>query len=403
MNKPLAQNRGFTFMEMVVVIVIIGIISAMAVNQFGTMTETSRIEDTKNEMDDLALAVIGNPALQNNGIRTDCGYVGDVGSMPPNLDALLSNPGGYATWNGPYIKNSFEQDIDDYKKDAWQVDYIYTGGTSITSTGSGGSIARNLAGSIDDLLYNSISGNVLDLNGTPPGTAFNDSVLIRLTFPDGGGNMTTLTRNPDPGGYFIFDSIPIGNQNIELIYIPDSDTLRQIASVLPSSSSYNHYNLAFNVWFAPRENINNDIMAYWKLDDAGGSLALDISGNNYHGSLMDIDTGSAWVAGRIGGALEFDGVDDCVLLGDSISAEDQLSVAVWVRPASIGIDRQIVADSDTGGPVRLACSQIRHYRPEYGRILLGFTPAVTGKFTGTESLITKITDLDQLQPARNNI
>jgi len=55
------------------------------------------------------------------------------------------------------------------------------------------------------------------------------------------------------------------------------------------------------------------LMGYWKFDDGAGTTALDSSGNNIHGTLTN---GPTWVAGKIGGALSFDGVDDNVITRD---------------------------------------------------------------------------------------
>jgi len=342
------NQKGFTLIELIIVVVIIGVLTAVAARKIGPLNQSARIEETKAEMNTLAMAICGNPELENNGIRIDFGYIGDIGAMPPNLDALYTNPGSYSTWNGPYIKNSFEQIAGDYKKDAWQADYAYTGGVTITSTGSGSNIIRNLAGSGDLLLHNTIGGNVLDLDGTPPGTDYDDSVMIRLTIPDGNGGLVTKSSYVDAGGYFNFDSIPIGNHDIEIIYVPENDTLNRFVSVLPGVSSNNQYLLPTNVWFDPLTNLDNGLVAYWQLDDGDGSDALDISGNNYHGILVDMDTTADWVSGKIGEALDFDGTNDYVDLGDSLDITEQISVAAWIKPSSIGNNRQIVSDGNNG-------------------------------------------------------
>ncbi|MCH8027529.1 MAG: type II secretion system protein [candidate division Zixibacteria bacterium] len=155
------NKRGFTLIEIVIVLVISAILATVAMRSAFFISETAKEEETKQELEMLQFAIVGNPLLYNDNTRSDFGYVGDVGSMPPNLDALFSNPGGYATWNGPYIKRRFEQDPDDYKKDAWGVVYTY-GGNSVTSSGSGSNIVREFGTSLNDFLINGVDGVLLD-------------------------------------------------------------------------------------------------------------------------------------------------------------------------------------------------------------------------------------------------
>ena len=171
-------------------------------------------------------------------------------TLPSNaassLDDLVTNPGSYATWNGPYIQNRFSQITDDYKRDAWNSLYSYGGGVTITSTGSGSNIVRKLAASIDDLLINNVSGLILDTDGTPPGTTYKDSLQVQLIYPDGSGGTTIRTITPDAGGFFQVDSIPIGNQDVQVIYVPSGDTLRHFLSVGLASAIYNEFHLSTN-------------------------------------------------------------------------------------------------------------------------------------------------------------
>lgn len=246
--EPRLHQRGFTLIEMILVIIIIGIMASVAVGPGQRLFSAARTEETKHEMDAIAFAITGNPVLENNGTRSDFGYVGDVGGLPPNLDALYTNPGSYSTWKGPYISNRIAQVADDYKNDEWGTLYSYTAGATLTSTGSGSNIVRRIAASTGDLLYNSASGNVFDLDGTPPGSDYDDSVTVRLVIPNGSGSTSIKSTTVDPGGYFSFDSIPIGNHDLTIIYEPSNDTLRRFVSVLPASNLYGVYHLAANVW-----------------------------------------------------------------------------------------------------------------------------------------------------------
>ncbi|MEW6052038.1 MAG: prepilin-type N-terminal cleavage/methylation domain-containing protein [Candidatus Zixiibacteriota bacterium] len=231
------HSGGFTLVEVVVAIIIVAILVAVAMRSGKPIADTARSEETKAEMEALAFAVAGNPELRNSAGRADFGYVGDVGALPPNLDALMTNPGGYTTWKGPYISRRFFQITDDYKTDAWGATYSLNG-VSITSTGSGANIVKKVAPSSSDLLYNPVSGLVLDRKRLAPGTVYRDSISVRLTIPDGLGGSTVKTATPDASGYFSIDSVPIGAQELKVIYMPTADTLAQFVSVTPSSSVY---------------------------------------------------------------------------------------------------------------------------------------------------------------------
>ncbi|UCD63869.1 MAG: hypothetical protein JSW34_00125, partial [Candidatus Zixiibacteriota bacterium] len=154
----------------------------------------------------------------------------------------------YTNWNGPYIQRRFAQITNDYKQDAWGVAYSFSGGVEIISTGSGTNIVRKLANSTDDLLVNKVTGTILDRDGAPPGSDNVDSVTLRLTIPNGTGGTTYKSVHPDASGYFEFDSIPIGNHDLDIIYEPLSDTLGRFVSILPNSVLYQEYFLTFSPW-----------------------------------------------------------------------------------------------------------------------------------------------------------
>lgn len=246
---------GFTLIEVVIVIIIAGVLATVALRSASFVTTTARFEETRHELDLLADAIVGNPDLHINGARSDFGYVGDVGALPPNLEALRVNPGGLGTWKGPYIMPDLIQSPADFKTDAWGSTYAYAGGVDITSSGSGEPLVRRLAGSTADLLLNTVSGIVTDADGDPPSTVYEDSIEIALVYPDGTGGLAVAGTRPSPAGFFSFDSIPVGNHDLYLIWEPLSDTTRRFVSVLPASSSYQEYALGRDLWMDGTGNI----------------------------------------------------------------------------------------------------------------------------------------------------
>jgi type II secretory pathway pseudopilin PulG len=231
--KRHTNTQGFTLVELVIIILLIGIVAALAVREIGTSLETAKYEHTKKELEQLAYAIAGNPSLYNDGARIDFGYVGDVGSMPPNLDALVQNPGGYSTWQGPYITTGLAGG--DFKKDAWNTPYVYTD-TLLRSTGSGTNIDKLIANSTADLLANTVEGYIVDADRQVPGSN-NDSIKVSITYPNGSGGYTTSSQTPSAKGNFAFSNIPIGNQTLRVIYLPKNDTLTYEICINPGSTT----------------------------------------------------------------------------------------------------------------------------------------------------------------------
>jgi prepilin-type N-terminal cleavage/methylation domain-containing protein len=243
-------SAGYTLVEVMVVIVIIGILSTTALRTLKTVTTTTRIEETRQTLDRLATAIVGDPNVTSDGSRTSYGYVGDVGSMPANLTALVQNPGGYSTWHGPYVRDQFTTGgaNTSYAKDAWGNAISYSGGTTLSATGGGTNLTRVLAYSAGAILRNRVSLVITDQDQSLPGTAYKDSVTCLLTFPNGTGSTTTRSKNPDKNGSVLFDSIPIGQPTLRVIYSPTDDTLTRVLNVNPGENSYSEIRLYRSVW-----------------------------------------------------------------------------------------------------------------------------------------------------------
>jgi hypothetical protein len=80
------------------------------------------------------------------------------------------------------------------------------------------------------------------------------------------------------------------------------------------------------------------LVAHWKFDDGNGAAAVDSSGNGLNGTLIN---GPAWTAGRIGGALSFNGTSQYVDVGASpkLYFKGPFTLALWVNPSDVGNDK----------------------------------------------------------------
>ena len=90
-----------------------------------------------------------------------------------------------------------------------------------------------------------------------------------------------------------------------------------------------------------------DLVAHWRFDETSGTIAHDASGNGHDGTI----TGDPkWGAGKIGGALEFNGTGDVVELGAFDVVGPGITLAGWLKPNSFGInDGRVLTKADEWG------------------------------------------------------
>ncbi|MHB9019530.1 MAG: DUF2341 domain-containing protein [Minisyncoccota bacterium] len=81
----------------------------------------------------------------------------------------------------------------------------------------------------------------------------------------------------------------------------------------------------------------NGLVGSWHLNDGTGLMADDSSGGGNVGSLVAGATliNPKWVAGKFGSALNFDGVDDYVLIPSNLGITNgDITISVWVKPTN---------------------------------------------------------------------
>ena len=143
-HKRKQKNRwqnGFTLIELVIIILILGIVAGVAIPKFSSLSEQSKISATKDEMRLLKEAIIGDARLVSGGEYISRGFRGDIGFPPSRLIDLVIRPDSIPAynkftrigWNGPYIDSAGQS----YLNDAWGHAYVYNfSARTITSTSS---------------------------------------------------------------------------------------------------------------------------------------------------------------------------------------------------------------------------------------------------------------------------
>jgi general secretion pathway protein G len=101
------RSGGFTLMELLVVILIIGLLTAIVAPRFLGQISRSEITAAKAQLDAL------DKALQAYRIDT-----GRFPSASQGLQALVTQPAGETRWRGPYLQG-------DLPPDSWGTPYVY--------------------------------------------------------------------------------------------------------------------------------------------------------------------------------------------------------------------------------------------------------------------------------------
>ncbi len=122
------NQKGFTLIEVAIVVVLLGILSVGAYVAYTAFLDQARIDATTQEMLTIKRAIVGSAEVTSGGRYSQQGYLGDVGNVPPTLQDLVTNVAGAPAWNpytrrgwnGPYIDGST-----DYLNDAWGNPYVY--------------------------------------------------------------------------------------------------------------------------------------------------------------------------------------------------------------------------------------------------------------------------------------
>lgn len=122
---PVRPHRGFTLLELLVVMVIIGLLAAYVGPKYFSQIGKSEIKTTRAQL------VGFEKALQQ--------YRLDVGRFPTTeqgLQALVTRPASVSKWDGPYLEKAVPPD-------PWGQPYLYVspgehGDFDISSTGRDG-------------------------------------------------------------------------------------------------------------------------------------------------------------------------------------------------------------------------------------------------------------------------
>ncbi len=100
-----ALRGGFTLVEIMLVVIIIGVLAGMVLPRFAGRTEEAKKARARADVAAIGMAL-------------DL-YELDLGEYPEKLNQLVEQPSGSKEWRGPYLKKGVPP------SDPWGTDYHY--------------------------------------------------------------------------------------------------------------------------------------------------------------------------------------------------------------------------------------------------------------------------------------
>lgn len=101
------KRNGFTLVEIMLVVAILGLLVSVAVPRFTGRTEEARKSTANLQVENISMAL--------DAFEFDCGR---FPTTQEGLDALRQSPTSSLNWKGPYLKKSLPLD-------PWKRPYVY--------------------------------------------------------------------------------------------------------------------------------------------------------------------------------------------------------------------------------------------------------------------------------------
>lgn len=136
-----SRTSGFTLIELVIILILVGLLAAVAIPKYIDLGAQAKINVTKEKLQNIRRAILGDPGAVSGGRLSAQGFWGDRGVLPSSLTDLVVK-GTQPTydkytrrgWNGPYVDT--QQVGGKYQAfvDAWDNDITYATVPAATPT-----------------------------------------------------------------------------------------------------------------------------------------------------------------------------------------------------------------------------------------------------------------------------
>ena len=302
--------KGLSLIEVIIILAVLATLIALLVPSTVQQLTAARRDSTLDEMEALQRALIGDPDLIAQGVRTDFGYLGDMGNLPADLDDLVvqgAQPAfGFdstmkigAGWKGPYFTLRPGSDLSSHERDAFGNDYVYDDTDYVNGDGqevdavlvSLGADAFSGGTGVDEdvtleilksVTFATLGGFVFDASANPM-----EGAEVAVHYP-AGGTLASITATTDEDGFFQVDDVPFGIRSVTLepalTLVPGSVLVFGGSGQHIEFRVANHSNAAITVRFLTAAYTPVSSPAFYDQVRWGGTTAYNCSGGFPAGS-----------------------------------------------------------------------------------------------------------------------
>ena len=126
------RKSGWTLIELVIILVLLGILAAVAIPRYVDLGTRTGINTTQQKLENTRRAIVGDSSVVSGGKLSVQGYWGDRGVLPTTLTDLVVQ-GAQPTydkytrrgWNGPYVDTQMVGAKYQAFVDAWNQNITY--------------------------------------------------------------------------------------------------------------------------------------------------------------------------------------------------------------------------------------------------------------------------------------
>jgi hypothetical protein len=287
------SQRGFTLIGLVLVLFLLTVGLGVVVLSGLQMVTGERESVTKDKLDKLKKAMIGNPNIISNQLRESFGYLGSMGGLPTKLEDLWLK-GSWpdytydtvlkvgAGWVGPYL--DVGTDMNRLKLDEWgtELEYISTQYTKPDGT----VVSARIRSAGPDKVFNTaddyyveilkneafatVSGYVSDKRGNP-----GKYLTVTLNLPQN-GVISKLYAQTDVNGLFTIPNVPFGVRAFtvdpKIIY---SEGSAQVTGGSYQNVTFSISNFGFSDITITSVQFNYPVTAYYEKALVAGKTVFD--------------------------------------------------------------------------------------------------------------------------------